>query len=179
MNKLLIQLDVKTDEGTFAVLRWCGEVPFKPANGDVFLFHPLHQITLSQVCWCVNSRWWYAKDIDEIHKTFAEGHVAHLIRLGWALDEQALRQRHEDEADVDEDQDQDEPAQAVMSEGMSSEPAVTAMEALFAFTKTVTDGELSISDLRTVMSIAIESGHDNMAICLGMASEALRLARKQ
>lgn len=51
--------------------------------------------------------------------------------------------------------------------------AVDAMQALFAFCEAM-DGDVSISDLREVMKLSIDDGHDQMMLMLSMAKIALR-----
>ncbi len=54
---------------------------------------------------------------------------------------------------------------------------IRAMEALFAFSDAMEQGELSIIDLRAIILDAVDDGHDVMRIGLLMACNALELAK--
>lgn len=57
--------------------------------------------------------------------------------------------------------------------------AVDAMEALFAFSKAMEEGDVSTRDLSQVMGLAVEDGFDLLQIGLAMASAAVDMARDQ
>lgn len=55
--------------------------------------------------------------------------------------------------------------------------AVDAVEAAFALSKAIADGELSVLDLEAVFRMAVAEGHEHIAICLSMASIAVERAK--
>lgn len=61
-----------------------------------------------------------------------------------------------------------------MTTPVLSRHQIDAMDAIFAFSKAMSDGNLSTLDLREVMRQAIADGHEMLAVQIIMATEALR-----
>lgn len=51
-----------------------------------------------------------------------------------------------------------------------------AMQAAFDLTEAITDGHLSVQDLKEMVEFAVSSGFNTMMICMQMMSHAITLA---